>query len=427
MSRPLSKDPYARPSAAISGARAAGALVAVLLATACAAGEGPAPADLRVEEFPSPAAPGSGQPSLSSSEDAVVLSWQERDAGGGHAVRVVRLGPGGWGEAATVARGADFFVNWADFPSAVQDRTGRLWVHWLQRVEGDGLAYAVRLAHSSDGGATWSEPWTPHEDATATEHGFVSLVPLDGGVGVAWLDGRGYAPGPEGEEPTREMTVRWRALEEDGSWGPETVLDERACDCCQTGAAVTDEGPVVVYRDRTGEEVRDVALARWADGGWTPGAPVHHDGWVIAGCPVNGPAVDARGSRVVVTWFTGAGGAGRVLTAFSADGGRSFHAPVRVDGGDPAGRVDTLLLPDGTALVSWLERTGGEEAELRLARVGEGGVVAAGRVGATSAARASGFPRMAATPWDTDGVLLAWTDLTHPDEPRVRVARVEVP
>jgi hypothetical protein len=214
----------------------------------------------------------------------------------------------------------------------------------------------------------------------------------------------------------------------DGTAGTETLVDGRTCDCCQTDAALTSRGVVVVYRDRSAQDVRDIYVTRRTEGGWTEGIPVHRDGWVISGCPVNGPAVDASGDRVAVAWFTGAGDRPRVYVAFSEDAGASFGDPVRVDGGDPSGRVDLSLLPDGRAAVSWLERRGPEGAELRLASVGPGGregppVV----VAPSSAARASGFPRMVRAPWNGSEVVLAWTDASDAERPRVRVARVEVP
>lgn len=414
-----------RPSALTAGVTAP--VLAALLWSACAPPGGGEAVVLEVSELASPAGEGSGQPFLSSGGDAVYMSWQEPAAPAGHAVKVARLDGSGWGEAAVAAQGEDFFVNWADFPSVVRDAGGRLWVHWLQRLQGEGLAYAVRISSSDDGGRTWSEAWTPHEDGTATEHGFVSMVPWGDGVGVAWLDGRLYAPGDDGTPPSREMTVRWRTVAGDGTPGPETLLDPRACDCCQTGAALTDEGPIVVYRDRTAGEVRDIHLVRWTPDGWAPDVRVHADDWVIGGCPVNGPAVAAQGSHVAVAWFTGAGDVAKVLAAFSDDAGRTFGAPVRVDAGDPAGRVDLLLLEDGTALVSWLERTGGDAAELRVSRVAASGPVWVGSVSGASSARASGFPRMTRPSWDRDGVLIAWTDATDADAPRVRMVRVALP
>jgi len=246
-------------------------------------------------------------------------------------------------------------------------------------------------------------------------------------MGMTWLDGRRYAPDADGNPPTQEMTLRSRWASSDGEPGPEILVDARVCDCCQTDVAVTTDGPVVVYRNRTEDEVRDVYIARWIDGAWGEGTPVHDDGWVIGGCPVNGPAVDARGRDVAVAWFTGAGEVPKVMVAFSRDGGATFDPPARIDAGDPSGRVDLRLLPDGGAAVSWLERTGGDAAELRVARVApDGSVGPATVVGRSSSARASGFPRMATVPWAPHQVVLAWTDTSDGGGPKVRVARVEV-
>lgn len=395
--------------------------------SACAPGEVHAPLPARAVELEAPAGVGSGEPYLSSSGDVVLLSWLEV-ADGGHDLWVAGLREDGWGERRRVVGGTDLFVNWADFPSVRPSPDGAMWAHWLEKRAGAGMAYDIRLAHSSDGGATWSEAWTPHEDGTATEHGFVSVFALGEGMGLVWLDGRKYAPDDTGGEPAREMTLRHRTVRADGTAGTETLVDGRTCDCCQTDAALTSRGVVVVYRDRSAQDVRDIYVTRRTEGGWTEGIPVHRDGWVISGCPVNGPAVDASGDRVAVAWFTGAGDRPRVYVAFSEDAGASFGDPVRVDGGDPSGRVDLSLLPDGRAAVSWLERRGPEGAELRLASVGPGGregppVV----VAPSSAARASGFPRMVRAPWNGSEVVLAWTDVSDADRPRVRVARVEVP
>ncbi len=303
---------------------------------------------------------------------------------------------------------------------------GILTAHWLVRGESGGYDYGIRVAFSRDGGRSWSEPWVPHEDGTPTEHGFVSVFPLDDGrVGLAWLDGRDFAAPPAAGDDSRrdgdgpEMSVRFRGASTDGAPGPEVLVDGRTCDCCQTDAAVTARGPVLVYRDRSSEEVRDIRLTRLEPDGWTDPALVHEDGWVFPACPVNGPAVAARGSRLAVAWFTGAEDEPRVRVAFSSDAGDSFSRPVRVDDGDPAGRVDVEVLDDGSALVSWLEREEGT-ARIRVRRIRPDGRRGEGTtVGASSGARSSGFPRMVLD--GAGNVVFAWTDDTGP-EPRIRVA-----
>lgn len=403
------------------------ALICALSACASADEARTAPGEAR--DLAPPAEVGSGEPNLSTAEDAVVLSWLEAAPTGGHDLWVSTLSSdGSWSVRTSVVHDDSLFVNWADFPSVVTSGDGALWAHWLRRTGGPGLAYDIRVSHSSDGGATWSEPWTPHEDGTATEHGFVTLLPSATGVELTWLDGRGYAPGPDGSEPAQEMSVRTRSVDGSGTPTDEIALDTRTCDCCQTDAAQTADGTVVVvYRNRTEDEIRDIYVTRRTAAGWTEGVPVHADGWNIGGCPVNGPAVGARGNRVAVAWFTAAGDVPQVYVAFSDDSGATFGTPVQVDGGNPAGRVDLRLREDGSALVSWLERVSGEGAELRLGHFEPSGAVSPPRVVSTSSsARAAGFPRMVLAPWNPDQVILAWTDVSVADAPRVRVQSVEL-
>jgi hypothetical protein len=145
---------------------------------------------------------------------------------------------------------------------------------------------------------------------------------------------------------------------------------------------------------------------------------VHRDGWVIAGCPTNGPAVAASGSLVAVSWFTAAGNQPQVKIAFSTDGGATFAAPIRVDAGNPVGWPD-VLIDDGRALVTWLERTGEGTGDLRLREVTQAGAApAALTVASASSGRATGIPTMARA---GDHLIVAWR------QGQVRTARVPLP
>lgn len=160
--------------------------------SACA--RSPAP-----EPLVTPAAAGAMLPRLSADPSGTLwLSWVEPGPGA-HTLRFASLGDNAWSGALTAARGADWFVNWADFPSVVHFGEGRLAAHWLRKVEGGTYAYELLASVSSDGGAQWSEPMAPHGDATATEHGFASLFPVPGGAGAVWLDGRNTSGGDHGD------------------------------------------------------------------------------------------------------------------------------------------------------------------------------------------------------------------------------------
>lgn len=383
-----------------------------------------------VETLPSPAGPGSAEPNLDVDPDGRVhLSWMEPTAGE-YALRVARLEGNRWSQPATVRTGRDFFVNWADFPSILSLGDGRLVAHWLQRTGSSTYAYAVRMSSSRDGGRTWTTPFQPHSDSSNTEHGFVSLWRSRRGdaVEAVWLDGRKYAAAGQGS--TKEMSLATASFGLDGRIAsPEKILDGRVCDCCQTSSAVTSQGIVIVYRDRSPDEIRDIAVVRREDvvpgmaRRWTAPVPVHTDGWKIAACPVNGPSVAARGNIVAVAWFTAANNTPTVNVAFSTDAGAAFAAPIRVDEGQPAGRVDVELTRDGAALVSWIERTGGDTAAVRMRRVERNGRTQSPvTIASSSAARASGFPRMVIT---ADQVVFAWTEPGRPSQ--VKIARVKIP
>jgi hypothetical protein len=134
---------------------------------------------------------------------------------------------------------------------------------------------------------------------------------------------------------------------------------------------------------------------------------------------VNGPAVAAAGRRIAVAWFTGADKTSRVKLAFSGDAGETFSQPVAVDDGNPAGRVDVLLLDDGGAMVCWLEKLP-EGGAMRVRRVRpDGKFDEAITVAPSGTARSNGFPQMARAgrelvfAWKGDRVFTAAIALTQ--------------
>lgn len=392
-------------------------LLAVLVLAACDR----APRPITVEPIDAPAGPGAAEPNLARTADGgVLLSWLEPAADSTVALRVaVRGADGTWGAPAEVVRRNDLFVNWADFPSVIGLADGRLLAHWLQRNGEGRYAYDVRLAESRDGGASWGERVSPHTPGIEAEHGFVAMLPTpDSGAAITLLDGGAGIEDAHG--PVMHLAyAEWGAR---GGVTARAVIDHRVCDCCQTGVALTTKGPVVVYRDRDEDEVRDMSVVRLVDGAWTLPQRVHEDGWRIDFCPVNGPAISAIGDTVAIAWFTGARDTARVQVTFSTDAGASWGAPIRIDGGSPTGRVDLELLDGGAAVVSWIERTGQEAAEVHLREVRRDGVLGAPAVvSASSAARSAGFPRMVRVP---EGVVMAWTVPGAPSAVRAALVRV---
>jgi hypothetical protein len=383
---------------------------------------------LDVHEVKSPAGIESREPELFTIPDnRVILSWVEKAGEKRYALRFAARDAAGWSEARTAAQGENWFINWADFPSVVALPGGSLASHRLVKSGSGAYAYDVQVSLSKDGGKSWGAPVVPHSDKTLTEHGFVSLIPLaDGRVGAAWLDGRNLKDVKEGEEEKGplpvSMTLRYATIDAGGRVSDEALLDERVCECCQTSAALTSEGPVVVYRDRSETEVRDIYIVRRQGDGWSAPRPVYADNWEINGCPVNGPSVAADGRRVAVAWFTEASGEPRVKVAFSEDAGATFGGPVQVDDGDAMGRVDVLVLPDGSALVCWMSGTA-EGGAIKARRVRPDGALGpVSVITRTDISRSSGFPRMARLGED---IYFAWTEFSKPARVRMAMAKLQ--
>lgn len=398
------------------------ALAAILAASAFlgSATRAAAPAwPLKVEPAITPAPPGSALPQVGVSNRGVLLSWVEQQ-GPVATLKFAERSAGKWSEPRVVASGSDWFVNWADVPSVVRLGNGTLVAHWLQKSGASTYAYDVRLSYSTDEGKIWATSFTPHHDGTQTEHGFATLFQAGDGLGLVWLDGRATGGGGHAAHGGA-MSVRYGTFDRAWKQTRDEAVDLRVCDCCPTAAALTSDGPIVVYRDRSDTEVRDISIARLEQGKWVAGASVNRDGWQIQACPVNGPAVSARGRQVAVAWFTGVGDKPQAYAAFSDDAGRTFGAPIRLDDQASLGRVDIELLPDGSAAVAYIEFAD-QRAQLKVRRVARDGsrsnpVSIAG----SSNNRASGYPRMAL---DGDELLFAWTDREGTSHVRTATAKL---
>lgn len=419
-------------------------LLFATLAGACSRGDTPgaaAPSPPQaggLSPWTLPAPVGAAQPDLVATHDGrLLLSWMNSQPGRRHALQYASLERDGrWQGPKTIAVGASFFVNWADTPHIASTANGALWVHWLQKSADQAYSYDVMLSTSRDDGMHWSDPLRVHDDGTLTEHGFVSLYPAsDDSIGIAWLDGRNMATADEqggGAKPVQAgahaapahgamMTLRSAVFDGALQRVSESEVDASTCDCCQTDVAATAKGPLLVYRDRTAAEIRDIYATRLEGGAWRAPAPVHADNWTMPACPVNGPSVAANGDEVVVGWYTAAGGVPAVRIARSTDAGASFAAPTTLEQGDAAqGRVDIALdakqawvlwvREDATAQSLWLARLA-PDLSRELERVQVATLQGRGR--------ATGFPQLALH----GGIAyIVWTDVVD-KTPRLLGAR----
>jgi hypothetical protein len=398
--------------------RHASAVIAVLgIFAMLAAGCGDTPlGPLTLTRLATPAGDFSGQAHLAAAPDGTaVLSWLEPTTGDGMVLKLTTLAPGSttWSEPRSLAEGEDWFINWADFPSVVPIDASVWAAHWLVYRE-DYEGYDGVVAISTDAGATWGEPILLNTDGTPTEHGFVTLFALDGSIGAVWLDGRNMFV--DGEfayaSPSGEMlgtSLRFARFDTSGKRLADTPIDELVCDCCQPDVALADGGPVLIYRDRTTEEIRDIVVRHLNDGAWGPVHALPADHWQIDACPINGPAIAADGRDVAAAWFSAVDDRPVVHYARSTDGGLVFGEAVDIDTAGSFGYVDVELLDNGDAVVSWL-RTSGERLAFVTRRVSPSGELQPiERVADVDLSRPLDFPQMVGV---GDRLVFVWTDYT---------------
>jgi hypothetical protein len=386
-----------------------------------------------LQSWPLPATQPAAQPSLSKSPDGHLnLSWIER-TDHGHRLQFARYRHGRWTATQTIAQGNDWFVNWADFPSTSTTADGTLWAHNLVKRGKGSYAYDVVLYRSRDGGRHWSKPMTVHDDRTQSEHGFATLWPWSKNeIAIAWLDGRHTVTGndhthhdtphtPQTADMEKAMTLRAATINHLGRKTNEWLLDSSTCDCCQTDSAVSQNGPVLIYRNRNEHEIRDVYITRYVAGRWQAPQLVAADNWHMPACPVNGPALSANGSSLWAAWYTGAGAQPALRVAYSNNNGVRFkHHRRLVQSSALQGRVDIQADAEGAWLMwteesdrqrLWLQRL---DEELNTPAPAQRIAVLQGR------GRATGFARMQQV---NGRVYVVWTDIVA-GKPMLRGAQL---
>ena len=381
----------------------------------------PANGDYAVQTWVLPAEAGSMAPDLVPAPgERVLLSWINRRGGRRNALQFAsHTEEAGWqSQPRTIAVGNSLIANAADTPHLLATPDGALWAQWLQRQPDDAGGYDLVLARSRDGGMAWTQITRVNDDARPVEHGFAALWPEGAdALGIAWLDGRaqgsGEAHGPDGHgAASGTMQLRANRFDMSLNRGADAQLDARVCDCCQTAVAMTARGPLLGYRDRSDDEIRDIAVTRLENGAWSAPKTVHADGWKIAACPVAGPALAASGDTAVVAWYSEAGGTPTLRLARSPNSGERFFAPITVDAGAAVLGRAAVGIDARQVWVVWL-REDAQAQTLMLARYAPDlskrlQQIEVAKLGTRGLA--SGYPKLAV---DAGGAWLVWTDVAE--------------
>ena len=232
----------------------------------------------------------------------------------------------------------------------------------------------IRYASSKDGGRTFSPAVTVAGATLTGARGWQSLVlGYDGGVHVAWLDGRNAAPmthehgkktsmaAHAGGGPRQDIFhASWKG---DGERS-EHVVQPNVCFCCKTAVATSGEQVFVAWRHIYPGSLRDIAVARSTDNGATFAGPIRvsEDGWKIDACPDDGPSMVADGhGGIHIAWPTLiAGDTPRKGIFYSTLTGEVFAPRIRLDADDADPAHPQMASDEHTnTAVVWDERVGG--------------------------------------------------------------------
>ena len=310
--------------------------------------------EVHVQEIPFFYDNSNAQPNLVSYNGSLSLSWISSKEENKAFLNYSQYKKGRWIKPQVIASGSDWFVNWADFPAHAINQDLIITSHLKKSASGT-YTYDVILNLQKLSGEKIRENFLLNTDGVKAEHGFVSIMANnEKGFFITWLDGRNTIEKKlEGDH--KPMTIRFAEITDKGDVIKESELDASTCDCCQTSIAITNDGPIVVYRDRSEEEVRDIYIVKNINGTWEKPNAVHDDGWIINGCPVNGPKVAVNSKNLAVSWFTVSNNHPLVNVSFSKNNGNSFGAPLKVNDHDAIGRVDVAFLNDEEVIVSYME------------------------------------------------------------------------
>src|SRR5690606_10510414 len=175
---------------------------------------------------------------------------------------------------------------------------------------------AIKLARSSDGGRTFTEGVELQKPGAAGDRGWHAVaIGASGDAHVVWLDHRGLAAQKaQSHEHHEKAAIEGVAMAQlsglyYGRLGhPERQLFSGVCYCCKVAmASLPGGGIAAAWRHVYEGNIRDIAFSISRDEGRTFSQPVRvsADGWQLAGCPDDGPAMAVDGHGAIhVVWPT---------------------------------------------------------------------------------------------------------------------------
>ncbi|MDC0266869.1 hypothetical protein OAK83_02685, partial [bacterium] len=184
-----------------------------------------------------------------------------------------------------------------------------------------------------------------------------------------------------------------------------------------TSAIQLTDGPMVVYRDRSPEEIRDFSFVTDLEQGWSAPEKIAEDNWLMPGCPVNGASIASSGDLVAISRFTVIQGKPQVILQFYKQGQSDLRKDLVLDKNAPIGRCSTVCTKNAIYTI-WIGKEK-KQTVLRMAEVSPNGNVRRQEILCKiDAGFSSGMPRSI---FSGGHVWVSWTDLN-----RIHLGRFKV-
>ncbi len=244
----------------------------------------------------------------------------------------------------------------------------------------------IRMVRSTDGGASFSVPFTVHHDRQIITHRFESIAfDAYGDLHVVWIDKRDLHTAGK----AYVGAAVYQVISKDGgaTFGPDTKVADHSCECCRISLAQGSDGKLrAMWRHVFGESTRDHAFANLASRVPNQIQRSTFDEWQINACPHHGPGlalakVDS-GDNFHVVWFglrqeratdvsnvrygrLDSIGKPILSTVRELPDPKAEHADVASIGQDVA-IVWRSYQNQETSLMAWISRDGGKSFSMRV-------------------------------------------------------------
>ncbi|WP_417428322.1 sialidase family protein [Halpernia sp.] len=192
-------------------------------------------------------------------------------------------------------------------PKIAFKNDGTIFVSYESSVPVAGTKWGrtlLKFITSKDDGKTWSKPANVAiSSAKIASQSFSGLARIgDGEIAAVWLDSNA-------NPNLHTRVVMFAKTNAQNTFDTPVQITTRTCECCRVAVSGNKNGQIIVaFRDLLDGNVRDISSSISNDNGKTFQEPIDFskDGWIINGCPHNGPSISNHGSKNFATWYSGA-------------------------------------------------------------------------------------------------------------------------